>query len=198
MLRFSRIIFGAVALSVVAVPVSWTSEWSENAEVRQRLTAVVTYRAKLEGNVLIVEATHGEGWHTYAMDNIERARKKSGKESPETELPTRLDVAGGLALDGAWYQTDPKELSQLDIKWYTWGWDSVARFAAKVKRVSGDPATITINGQACNASLCSMVDGVTLTLPVPSAEDFGSAESDFDFSTLVEAVPGNQSLLRED
>lgn len=191
MLRFSRIIFGALTLSVVAVPVAWTSEWSENAEVSRRLTAVVTYRAKLEGNVLIVEATHGEGWHTYAMDNIERARKKSGKESPETELPTRLDVAGGLTLDGAWYQTDPKELSQLEIKWYTWGWDSVARFAAKVKRVSGEPAVITINGQACNSSLCSMVDGLKLSLAVPSAEDFGVAQTAFDFSTLVETPSGN-------
>ena len=191
MLRFSRIIFGAVALSVVVVPVAWTSEWSESAEVRRRLTTVVSYRAKLEGDVLIVEATHGEGWHTYAMDNVERARKKSGKQSPETELPTRLNVSGGLALDGAWYQTDPKELSQLDIKWYTWGWDSVARFAAKVRRVSGEPAVITINGQACNASLCSMVDGLKLSLAVPSAEDFEVAHTAFDFSTLVETPPGN-------
>lgn len=191
MLRFRRIIFGALVLSVVAAPVSWTSDWSESAQLHRRLTTVVSYRAKLEGDVLIVEATHGEGWHTYAMDNIERARKKSGKETPETELPTRLDVAGGLALDGAWYQTDPKELSQLDIKWYTWGWDSVARFAAKVKRVSGEPAVITIDGQACNSSLCSMVDGLKLSLAVPSAEDFGSAESAFDFSTLVETPSGN-------
>lgn len=141
--------------------------WSEPAEVNFRRDVVVTYRARLDGDVLVVEASHKDGWHTYAMDNIERARQKSGREKPETELPTKISVSGALEVVGDWRQTPPKDLSMTEIKWYTWGFEGKSRFAAKVRRTSGDGATVKIEGQACNASSCAMVDTIEITLPVP-------------------------------
>ena len=44
----------------------------------------LSYRARVEGDWLVVEATHEPGWHTYAMDNVVRAREKSGKMSTRT------------------------------------------------------------------------------------------------------------------
>jgi hypothetical protein len=132
--------------------------WTEPVIADYRDDAVVTYRARLAGDYLIVEATHADGWHTYAMDNVERARAKTGKETPETELPTRIRVEGGLAVEGGWRQTPPKDLSQESIKWYTWGFESTSHFVVKVTRVSGEPAVVIVDGQACNESRCRMVD----------------------------------------
>ena len=59
----------------------------------------VSYRARVEGDWLVVEATHEPGWHTYSMDNVIRAReKKSGKMRPETELPTVITPLGYFAV----------------------------------------------------------------------------------------------------
>ena len=109
------------------------------------------------------------------------------KKDPETEIPTRIELSGGLKVSGSWYQTDPIELSQTEILWYTWGFEKVSRFAVKVERVEGEKAKITINGQSCNATLCSMVDDAILELTLPEKEKFASGDkkSAFDFSKLV-------------
>jgi hypothetical protein len=149
-------------------PVLWAGEWSESKEIRQRRSGVViSYRAKLEGNWLIVEASHGKGWHTYTLDNLERAQKKTGKEKPETELSTVIELSGGLKAVGSWYQSKPKELSTPEISWYTWGFENVSRFATQVELIDDETATITINAQACNESQCSMVSDLKLTLETP-------------------------------
>ena len=162
-------------------------QWSDPYDVMYRFDVVVSYKAMLVGDVLLIEATHAPEWHTYSMDNIERARKKSGKEEPETEIPTRIELSGGLKVSGNWYQTDPVELSQLEILWYTWGFEKVSRFAVKVERVDGQKANITINGQSCNATLCSMVEDAILELPLSAPGEFATdvKKSAFDFSTLV-------------
>ena len=95
MVKASRI-FILTAVAASAFPV-FAGEWSERAEVRGRRGAVVAYRAKVDGDTLIVEAAHEPGWHTYAMDNVRRAQEKTGKEQPETELPTVIAVTGGLS-----------------------------------------------------------------------------------------------------
>ncbi len=46
-------------------------DWSDSVVVRRRAEPVVTYRAKLDGGFLLVEAVHAKGWHTYALDNVE-------------------------------------------------------------------------------------------------------------------------------
>jgi len=168
------------------------AEWSEPVEVFHRDLVVVAYRAKLDGATLVVEATHAPTWHTYALDNVERAREASGRDRPDTELPTRIEVSGGLRVVGNWRQSDPTDLSQAAIHWYTWGFEGVTQFAARVERVEGAEATVIINGQACDAAACSMVDGVAVPLPgaLPSQEQLAeyADESATDLSRLVEVA----------
>lgn len=166
----------------------YTTQWSESVEVWYRQNIVVSYRAKLEGNMLVIEASHTSGWHSYAMDNIERARKKSGKTKPETEIPTRIELSGGLKIVNNWYQTEPIDLSQKEIEWYTWGFENVARFVVKVERVAGIEAIIKINGQVCDATTCTGIDDLTLSLSLSSTENFFSnpKKSSLDLSQFVE------------
>lgn len=165
-------------------------DWSDSEVVRRRAEPVVTYRAKLDGYFLVVEATHSKGWHTYALDNVERARERSGREHPETELPTRIEVAGGLRIDGNWFQTKPEDLSEEAIHWYTWGFGSRALFAVRVERVEGEKALVTINGQACDAKACQMVSDVMLTLPLAAVNSLsqGEARSSINFDELLEVT----------
>lgn len=179
-----------LVLLLALVPELCAGQWSETAEVRNREGVVVSYRAMLDGNMLVIEASHARGWHTYAMDNIQRAREESGRDNPETEFPTRIELAGGLRIVGNWFQSKPKNLSQMDIRWYTWGFDEVVRFLAQVERTDGDDALITINGQACNAAMCSYVSDLAIPLPLLSMEEFsaGAGRTSVDFSQFVEVV----------
>ena len=146
-----------------------SAEWGEAAEVRYRDQAVVTYRARVDSSHVVIEAEHAPGWHSYALDNVERARAWTGKAEPETELPTRIEVVGGLAVDGPWFQSPPEELSQPEIRWFTWGFSGASRFAAKVKRGEGEDSWARINGQACNAELCARIDDLLVRVPVEDA-----------------------------
>src|SRR4030095_11875563 len=53
--------------------------WSPPGEARRGHLKVASYRAKLAGDTLLVEVTHEPGWHTYALDNLERAKKKASE-----------------------------------------------------------------------------------------------------------------------
>ena len=66
-------------LSVFFCELASASEWSDPVEVRHRITPVVTYRAQIDGDLLVVQVKHATGWHTYAMDNVLRAQKRRGK-----------------------------------------------------------------------------------------------------------------------
>ncbi len=160
----------------------WAGEWSEAKPVLYRGDIVATYRARIAGEWLVVEATHQPQWHTYAMDNVERVKKATGEEAPTTELPTKIVVGGGYEAVGAWKQSAPKDLTQKDINWYTWGFEGDARFAVKVKKTGDSPATVIVNGQLCNASLCSMVRDLKIEVPVVGD---GNAE---DAATLVQGL----------
>lgn len=150
-------------LAVLAVSVP-----EEGVEVWLGDELAVTYRARIEGKWLVVEATHEPGWHTYAMDNVRRAREASGKDAPETELPTVITPSDGLVLTGDWRQSRPVDLSQPDIRWFTWGFEDKAFFAARL--ISAEPSGwVRINGQACTAERCAMVDG--LEVPVKSGRE---------------------------
>ena len=167
-----------VAVTATAV------DWTDSEEVRMRRDKVMSYRATLVGETLINEATHEEGWHTYAMDNLQRAREASGKEKPECELPTRIDITGALSAVGPWRQSPPSDLSNTSIKWYTFGFEGTTYFATKVKRHGDGDAIVRINAQACNASKCSMVDDLELTIPVTDKSD--PSEPPIDLAKLVE------------
>lgn len=177
--------FVATHLILTAGVCAETSGWSESASVVRREGEVVSYRARFDGDMLVVEVTHAPGWHTYAMDNTERARKKSGKEKPDTELPTRIEVLGGIEIVGPWQQTDPKNLSQEDIQWYTWGFEGTAYFATRIRRTNDEPARIRVHAQACNAISCSMVDGLPLILPQTFPKLKTPTSGEIELSDLV-------------
>ena len=123
----------------------------------------VTYAARIEGEWLVVEARHEPGWHTYAMDNVLRAAEATGKAEPDTELPTRITPSPEIELASPWRQSIPTDLSQPDIRWYTWGFEERSFFAARL--VHADPgAWVKVDAQACTDRLCAMVDG--LRVPV--------------------------------
>lgn len=140
----------------------------------------VSYRARVEGDWLIVAATHEPGWHTYAMDNLRRAREKTGEADPETELPTVIVAGDGRQIEGDWRQSEPKDLSTPEIRWYTWGFEGRSYFAVRVEEPKL-PASVHIDAQACTESLCAWVDG--LEVPVEVAEPGG--ESWVDPESLV-------------
>ena len=173
-------------LLLLAVVEAGAQEWSDPVVVRRRAEPVVTYRAMLDGNLLVIEAEHAKGWHTYALDNVERARKRSGKEVPETELPTRIAVSGALKIAGNWHQTPPEDLSQDAIRWYTWGFSGRAIFAVRVERIEGAEAIISLNGQACDASTCQMVRDVVLNVPLAAARASTKARAAIDLAKLAE------------
>lgn len=150
------------------------------AVVRHRGAAVVTYTARVVEGYVVIDAEHAPDWHTYAMDNVERAREQTGKENPDCELPTRFDLAGPAELAGEWRQSAPADLSNPKIFWYTWGFEGRATFAAPVTIAGEGPITLTINGQACNASSCSMIQNVQVTID-PSLEPSG----EFDLESLT-------------
>jgi len=142
----------------------------------------VTYRARVEGDWLIVEATHEPGWHTYSMDNVIRAREKSGKMRPETELPTVITPLDGLTIQGDWRQSPPVDLSTPDIRWYTWGFEGRSYFAVRVGKATL-PSSVQIDGQACTDAICAMVDA--LVVPVDSSETDGQESVDPESLVVV-------------
>lgn len=169
-------------------------DWSDPVVVRRRAEPVVTYRVMLDGDLLVVEAEHAKGWHTYALDNVERARERSGEEMPETEVPTHIQVAGGLRIVGNWRQTKPDDLSQEALRWYTWGFSGRAVFAIRVKRAEGAEAVVTVNAQACDASACQAVRDVVLKLPLPTASAATKLAPATDLSQMVEVSTPLQRL----
>lgn len=163
-----------LAVALVLVPAATcAAEWTQPVEVHHDDKRCLSYRARWSGDYVVVEALIEPGWHTFAMDNKQRqAEKLAGKPSLGIELPTEVKLTDGLEAAGGWLQTEPKDFSKPDIRWYTWGFDTRALFAAKVKqRAAG---RIAIRGQACTESICKNID-VSIALPAPAN---GSGEVD--------------------
>jgi hypothetical protein len=158
--------------------------WSPPVEARRRNLKVASYRAKVVGDTLLVEVTHEPGWHTYALDNLERAKKKAVEPLLGIEKSTRIVISGGLRTVGKWRQSPPKDLSQPEISWFTWGFEGTALFAVKTRRIGRAPeALITINGQACKETTCVLIDDLEIRLPLNAAR---SEKTSFDLSSLIE------------
>ena len=142
---------------------AYASGWTDPVEVRQEENLCLTYQAKLEGSLLIVRATIEPGWHTFAMDIKKRAEEKlAGKASLGIERGTAFLLSGGLQTAGPWYQSAPKDFSKPEIRYYSWGYERQAIFAAKVKRAGAGPVKIAIRGQACTETSCKNIDAVIL------------------------------------
>jgi hypothetical protein len=157
-------------------------DWTSPVEVRHDVQKCVSYRARLSGEFLVIQATHEAGWHTFAMDNKLRAQEKlAGKRSLGIDGPTELVVTQGLELVGPWHQSVPKEFSKPELRWYSWGFEGQALFAAKVRLVGSGPASVAVRGQACSDTTCKNID---LAISVPLSGPAG--KSDIDFKSLVQ------------
>lgn len=168
-----KLIFFCAAAAMAA-------EWSAPVDVLHELKPCVTYRARLDGEFLVVEAAIQPGWHTFAIDNEQRAaEKRAGKPSLGIDQPTQFSLAKGLELAGPWYQSPPKDFSKPQLRWYTFGYEQKAVFAAKVKRSGSGPADVGIRGQACTDTTCKNID-VSLSVPLNKTGGTGP-----DLKTLV-------------
>jgi len=142
----------------------------------------VTYRARIDGDWLVVQAEHEPGWHTYAMDNVVRARKKSGKAQPETELPTVITPLDGQSVRGPWRQSAPVDLSTPEIRWFTWGFEAKSYFAVRIDNAA-DPSSVQIDAQACTEALCAMVEA--LVVPIDAQDSAPSWSVDPESLVVV-------------
>ena len=158
-------------------------DWSSPVDVLHEMKPVVTYRAKLDGDILVVKADVQPGWHTFVMDNERRAaEKRAGKPSIGIDQPTQFKFDSGIALVGPWRQSPPKDFSKPELRWFSWGFEKEAVFAAKVRKNSNGPATIGIRGQACSDTTCKNID-VSVAVPLSGAPASGAH---LDLQTLVE------------
>jgi hypothetical protein len=148
-------------------------DWSSPVAVRHEDNLCVSYQARIDGSYLVVRATLGSGWHTFAMDNQKRAEEKlAGKPALSMDRDTEIAGAGGIQIVGPWYQSEPKDFSRPQLRWFSWGFDQEATFAANIQGVPAN-ARIRVRGQACTETICKNVD-VSLQLPAgkPGPEGF--------------------------
>jgi hypothetical protein len=148
-----RILLGLFAATAYA------GDWSAPADVRHNDKVILSYRAKWDGNYLVVRAAIQPGWHTFVMDNEQRLQEKlAGKQSLGIEKSTEIGVANGLAVNGVWLQSSPKDFSKPELRWFTWGFEREATFAAKARKTGAGPAQVILKAQACAADLCKNID----------------------------------------
>lgn len=141
------------------------AQWTAPADVFHETAKCLSYRARIAGEYLLVEAAHEPGWHTNSMDNKRRADEKlQGKRALGVDKPTDIQVAG-LPVVGTWLQSEPKDASKPELRWFTWIFEGKALFAVKVKAEGAGPAQVVIKAQACSESVCKNIE-VPLTVPV--------------------------------
>ena len=82
-----------IFLSAACVQAS-AGDWTAPVDVVHDEERCVSYRAKLQGDFLIIQATHHGPWYTYAMDNKKRAEEKlAGKPSLGIDMPTEVRLS---------------------------------------------------------------------------------------------------------
>ena len=160
------------------IPLLWflaaAGDWSKPVDVTHDDKTCISYRAKVTGGHLLVDARLEPGWHTFTMDNDKRAVEKlAGKKALGVDKPTTIELQG-LGAAGPWLQSQPKDFSQPEIRIFTWGFEKLARFAVPVKKTEGS-VSLRIRGQACTEAVCKNID-VTLALSASA----GSAAPDLN------------------
>ena len=149
------------------------ADWSPALEVRHEETLCLRYQARVDGGYLVVRAAIEPGWHTFAMDNKVRAEEKlAGRKSLGIDQPTEITLTGGLQTAGSWVETAPKDFSHPELRWFSWGFERQALFAARVRRVKASATRIAIRGQACTETTCKNID-VSFELPPVSGSASG-------------------------
>ena len=143
------------------------AEWSQPVEVRHEDAVVISYTARVDGPYLVVRANLGQGWHTFALDNVKRVEEKlAGKPALSMDRSTEITVTGAQ-VDGPWHQSPPKDFSRPSLRMFSFGYDHDLIFAAKVRPSGPGTAKLRIRGQACTETVCKNVD-VPLTVTVPA------------------------------
>ena len=149
------------------VSLASAAEWSQPAEVRHEDALVISYTARVDGPYLVVRAKIGQGWHTFALDNVQRVEEKlAGKQALSMDRSTEITVTGAT-VEGGWYQSPPKDFSRPELRMFSFGYDRDVLFAAKVRASGGGSAKLRIRGQACTESVCKNID-VPLSVQVPA------------------------------
>ena len=91
-----------LAMIFACASVMLAADWSAPVDVLHEMKPCVTYRARVEGDILVVQASLQPGWHTFTIDNERRAAEKlAGKPSLGIDQPTQIRVSKGLELVGA-------------------------------------------------------------------------------------------------
>jgi DsbC/DsbD-like thiol-disulfide interchange protein len=143
------------------------ADWSRPAEVRHEDALVISYTARVDGPYLVVRANIAQGWHTFALDNVQRVEEKlAGKPALSMDRSTEIGVAG-IQVEGPWHQSPPKDFSRPELRMFSFGYDRDAVFAAKVRRAVSGTAKLRIRGQACTETVCKNID-VPLTVALPA------------------------------
>jgi DsbC/DsbD-like thiol-disulfide interchange protein len=174
MIRTILVLFASAAMA---------AEWSAPAEVRHDDALAISYAARIDGAYLVVRATLGKGWHTFALDNVRRVEEKlAGKPALSMDRSTEIEAAG-VQLEAPWRQSPPKEFSRPELRMFAFGYDREAVFAAKLRRSGPGSAKVRIRGQACTETICKNID-VPLTVAVPAK--LGAA-AEVKVSDLIEA-----------
>jgi hypothetical protein len=166
-----------LASMLVVASLALAGDWSAPVDVRHDEDVAVSYQARIDGQWLVVRAKVGAGWHTFSMDNKRRADEKlAGKQAISVDKPTEITPAG-VEVEGPWYQTEPKDFSHPELRWFSWGFDKEATFAVKVRKASA--GKLAIKGQACTDAICKNID-VAVTVP-----GSGNAASEVDVKKLI-------------
>ena len=173
-------------LALAFAAVGRAGDWTQPVEVRSQETLCISYQARLDGPFLVIRAKIEPGWHTFAMDNKQRAEEKlAGKRALSVDRATEIDVGGSLQSETPWYQTPPKDFSRPQLRWFSWGFDHEATFVTKIRQFATGPAQIAIRGQACTETVCKNIDA-TISLVVTKAE---SEHSEVDLKSLIPVAP---------
>jgi hypothetical protein len=176
-----RILYAAAAMAVSVAAIQ-AADWTSPVEVRHDDDIAVSYQARMDGEYLVVRATLAAGWHTFAMDNKKRADEKlAGKAALSVDRPTEIVPSGAVQIAGPWYQTPPKDFSHPELRWFSWGFERQAVFAAKVSRKG--TGRLALRGQACTESICKNID---VTIPLAAANvQSGTNSAEIDVKQLI-------------
>ena len=151
----------------LCVSVARAAEWSQPAEVRHEDALVISYTARVDGPYLVVRAKVGPGWHTFALDNVQRVEERlAGKPALSMDRSTEITVTG-VPVEGRWSQSPPKDFSRPELRMFSFGYDRDLVFAAKVRTAGAGSAKLRIRGQACTETVCKNID-VPLSVQVPA------------------------------
>jgi len=173
-----------IAILTICITAAKAADWTAPVEVRHDETLCLSYQAKLDGEFLLIRTNVQPGWHTFSMDNKQRAEAKlAGKKAISNDLPTSFTLSGGLEAIAPWYQSSPKDFSKPELRWFSWGFDQPALFVTKVRKSGAGPAQIAVRAQACTESICKNVD-LSVSLPLAKATPANAV----DLKSLVPVI----------